>query len=260
MIQFAREIAGEAGEILLKHYRRLKREDVSHKGRIDLVTVADRKSEEFLCKKIRGEYPDHGILSEETLDRRGEFPYLWVIDPLDGTTNYAHSYPIFSVSIALFHRGECRLGVVNDPIKKDLFWAEKGKGAFLHDEPLHTSSNSSLDDSLLATGFAYARRETSNNNVNNFCTLVLQVQGLRRSGCASLDLAYVAAGWLDGFWEMHLNPWDVAAGALMVKEAGGRVTDFSGGGDFLYGRNIVASNGVIHEPILQKLAPIEGPL
>ncbi len=228
---------------------------VSHKNPIDLVTDADHAAEQCIIDRLRRQFPDHGFLAEEggPLEKEGPSPFLWVIDPLDGTTNFAHGYPVYSVSIGLEFRGQCVLGVVFDPSRNELFTATHGGGARLNGNPIHVSHTSVLDQSLLVTGFAYDIRETPRNNLDYFARFALQAQGMRRTGSAALDLAYVAAGRFDGFWEVTLQPWDMAAGSVIVREAGGLITNFRGEALSIYGRELVATNGQIHEAMRKVL-------
>jgi myo-inositol-1(or 4)-monophosphatase len=227
---------------------------IEYKNPINLVTDADRAAEQCVIDHIRARFPTHRFLAEE----RGRIeevpsPYLWVIDPLDGTTNFAHGYPTYCVSIGLEYEGRCILGVIVDPSRDELFTAIEHRGARLNGHPIHVSKTATLDSSLLVTGFAYDIRDTPRNNLDHFARFALKTQGLRRTGSAALDLCYVAAGRFDGFWEVQLNPWDMAAGSVIVKEAGGRLTDFSGKDLSIYGQELVASNGPIHEAMLQVL-------
>jgi myo-inositol-1(or 4)-monophosphatase len=258
MLDFAVSLAREAGEILLEHHRRVDTLRVERKGRIDLVTEADLASEEHLRSRIRAAYPEHDLVVEEGQGTSRGAEYRWFVDPLDGTINFVRSHPMFAVSLALEHRGRMILGVVHAPRLGELFAAEAGRGARLNDRPIHVSTIESLEESVVATGFAYGRAELPDNNVDNFARIVLDVRGIRRGGAAALDLCYVAAGRFDGFWELHLSPWDVAAGACIVREAGGDVTDFRGGSDWLFGRHLVASNGRIHGAIRSRLSPLRG--
>lgn len=226
---------------------------VSHKGQVDLVTEADRAAEKAIVSVIRGTFPKHDILAEEEDHGRRDSSYRWIIDPLDGTTNYVHGFPWFAVSVALEVMGEIALGVVYNPFHQEVFFAEKGKGAFLNDIQLRVSKTAHLDQALLATGFPYDRKESPVNNFDHFVHFQKVAQACRRAGAASLDLAYTASGCLDGFWEMKLKPWDVAAGKLLVEEAGGRVSDFDGRPGDIYGKEILASNGLIHEAMLEVL-------
>jgi myo-inositol-1(or 4)-monophosphatase len=250
--QTAIEAAKIAGQVLIQQAR-----DgflVEHKNPINLVTDADRLSERAIVEVIRKCFPQHQILAEEGgLKSDSRSAYRWIIDPLDGTTNFAHGYPAYCVSIGLEYDGALLLGVVLDPTRDELFVAEVGGGASLNGRRLRASSTQKLDEALLVTGFAYDIRETSQNNLDHFARFALRVQGLRRTGTAALDLCYVAAGRFDGFWELKLNPWDTAAGVLMVREAGGRVTDFSGLPFSIYGQQMAASNGHIHNAMLTVL-------
>jgi myo-inositol-1(or 4)-monophosphatase len=250
--QTAIEAARIAAQVLLQQAR-----DgflVEHKNPINLVTDADRLSERAIVELLRKRFPEHQILAEESgLKRDGRSAYRWIIDPLDGTTNFAHGYPAYCVSIGLEYDGALLLGVVLDPTRDELFVAEAGGGASLNGRRLRASSTQKLDEALLVTGFAYDIRETSQNNLDHFARFALRAQGLRRTGTAALDLCYVAAGRFDGFWELKLNPWDTAAGVLMVREAGGHVTDFSGLPFSIYGQQMAASNGHIHDAMLAVL-------
>lgn len=226
---------------------------VRFKGEIDIVTEADQQAESMIIAAIQKQYPDHDILAEESPATHNGSLYRWIIDPLDGTTNYAHGYPVFCVSIALECGGTCILGVVFNPMLGEMFVAEKGQGAFLNDKPIVVSETTELSRSLLATGFPYDIRLTEENNMNHFESMALRAQAIRRAGSAALDLAYVAAGRFDGFWELKLSPWDTAAGCLLVQEAGGAVTDLHGEAFTLTAPHIVASNGRIHGQILSVL-------
>jgi myo-inositol-1(or 4)-monophosphatase len=249
--QLGTEVALEAGQLLLDRFH--TDFTVSHKGTVNLVTDVDLAAEELIVSRIRKAFPSHSILAEENHhDTRGE-GIVWIIDPLDGTTNYAHGYPVFSVSIGLEIGGEVEWGAVFDPSRKELFSARRGGGATCNGASLDVSATASLGASLLGTGFPYDIQTDSRNNLNNFCAFAVRTQGIRRGGSAAIDLCYVAAGRFDGFWEIKLNPWDCAAGALIVKEAGGRVTNFSGRPASIYEREIVASNGMIHGEMLDVL-------
>jgi myo-inositol-1(or 4)-monophosphatase len=252
LLELAIAAAQEAGALLLHYARSGFR--VKHKNPINLVTDADHAAEQCIIDRIRVICPDHGFLAEER--SRAEphaSPYLWIIDPLDGTTNFAHGYPAYCVSIGLQLHGRCVLGVVYDPSRNELFTAVDGSGARLNGNQIRVSTAASLDSSLLVTGFAYDIRETERNNLDHFVRFALKAQGVRRTGSAALDLCYVAAGRFDGFWEVRLNPWDMAAGAVLVREAGGRLTNFSGDDLSIYGEELVASNGRIHGAMLDVL-------
>jgi myo-inositol-1(or 4)-monophosphatase len=251
-LEAARIAAKEAGRILMEGFGRRPR--VYYKGRIDLVTDIDRRSEASIVGFLHRRFPDYAILSEEGQGYDGKGGARWIVDPLDGTTNYAHGFPFFSVSIALEHQGTLRCGVVYDPLREEWFTAVRGGGAFLNEEPIHVSDTDRLEEAILATGFPYDMKESRDNNMNHFYDFSMRAQAVRRPGVASIDLAYVAAGRLDGFWEFKLKAWDIAAGALMVTEAGGRVTDFGGGPLDIFRAEIVASNPHVHHAMLQVLA------
>jgi len=250
-LKAATEAAKAAGA--LQKERLWAEHDVVFKGEKDLVTEVDRRCEELIVGRLKGAFPDHGFLAEENRYETGEFPYTWIIDPLDGTTNYAHGFPWFCVSIALERGGEIVLGVICHCMMDELFAAVKGGGAFLNGRSIRVSDHAPLSRSLLATGFPYDRTRDNENNFQNFVNFQLAARAVRRAGAAALDLAYVAAGRLDGYWECKLKPWDVAAGLLLVREAGGTVTNQAGGAYSVYDHRIVASNGAIHEEMLAVL-------
>ncbi|HSR09899.1 MAG TPA: inositol monophosphatase family protein [Thermodesulfobacteriota bacterium] len=240
--------ARKAGRILQSRLGRVKK--VEYKGAVNLVTEMDLLSEKMIVSAIRAAFPRHSILSEEQTDRTEPSPYRWVVDPLDGTTNYAHGFPVYCVSIGLAKEEEIILGVVYDPSRDELFVAEKGKGARLNGRRIRVSSAPLLSQSLLATGFPYDLRKSPVNNFDHFQNFARRVHAVRRAGSAALDLCYVAAARFDGFWEMKLGAWDLAAGSLMVKEAGGTVSDFSGKPIFLDGSHVLATNGKIHREMI----------
>jgi myo-inositol-1(or 4)-monophosphatase len=257
---FIEAVAREAGELLRERLH--DRHTVQYKGEINLVTEADRLSEALIVERIRLEFPGHGILTEESPETVNGSGIRWIIDPLDGTTNYAHGYPVFCVSIALEVKGVIRLGAIYNPMLDELFTAEKEAGAFLNGRRLNVSRTEELSRSLLATGFPYDIREDRNNNINYFEVMALNAQAVRRAGSAALDMAYVAAGRFDGFWELKLMPWDTAAGWLLIEEAGGVVTDLHGDPFDLHSPHIIASNGLIHAGMSRMLAgtnPLYGP-
>ena len=245
------EAARRAGVILIDYARNGFR--VEHKDALNLVTDADTHSEQAIVDAIGRSFPDHEILAEERGRAGGTSAYKWIIDPLDGTTNFAHGFPAYAVSIGLEYRGRCILGVVLDPTRQELFVAEAGGGATLNGTPVHVSRTPKLDGALLVTGFAYDIRISKKNNLDHFAHFAVRAQGLRRMGAAAIDLCYVACGRFDGFWELKLNPWDTAAGSLMVAEAGGRMSDFAGGPFSIYGLELVASNGLIHDEMVEVL-------
>jgi myo-inositol-1(or 4)-monophosphatase len=250
--EFIEATAREAGALLRERIDDLH--TIGYKGEINLVTEADRLSEALIVERIRGSFPDHGILTEESPEIANGSRFRWIVDPLDGTTNYAHGYPVFCVSIALEMEGMIHLGAVFDPMLDELFIAERGAGAFLNGRRLTVSREAKLSRSLLATGFPYDLRENRNNNINYFDVMILNAQAVRRAGSAALDLAYLAAGRFDGFWELKLAPWDMAAGWLLVEEAGGVVTDLHGDPFDLYSPHILASNGLIHSEMSRMFA------
>jgi myo-inositol-1(or 4)-monophosphatase len=230
--------------------------EITHKGEVDLVTEVDVALEQMITEAIQDEFPSHRVIGEEGWreGEAGQAEYAWLVDPLDGTTNYVHGYPMFCVSMALAHRGDVLLGAVHDPLHDEFFYAEKGEGSALNGERITVSSTDHLISSLLSTGFPYQRAAIPDNNVALFNALIAKIQGVRRSGSVALDLAYVAAGRLDGHWELHVKPWDTAAGGLLVKEAGGWITGISGEPWNPFEPHIVASNGRIHGELLGVLA------
>ena len=237
----------EAGKVLKEHIDTDFK--VYKKGIVNLVTEVDLMAEKAILERIRRSFPDHQILSEEKGSMAGDAGYCWVVDPLDGTTNYAHRYPIFCVSIALEHDGKTILGIVYNPVSGETFTAERGKGAFLNGEKIRVSSAGSLIESLLCTGFSY-ERDKVRSNLELFNKACMRAQAVRRDGSAALDLCFVACGRFDGFWELTLHPWDIAAGKLIIEEAGGCVTDIRGGPCTNYEPAIIASNGRIHSAIV----------
>ncbi len=258
MIRFVEEAAREAGKLLLDWYRRAGGERVSFKGEKDLVTAADEESQRFLIRAISERFPDDRIVAEEEGGKTEGGDGVWYIDPLDGTTNFVHRYPLFSVSVARAWRGEMQIGVVHVPLLGETFSAEKGKGARRNGEPIRVSAVKRPIRSLVATGFACVRSNRIPDGVPIFDRIVHEVQGVRRGGSAAIDLAYTAAGRFDGFWEMNLNAWDVSAGILLVREAGGVVTDFLGGDDMVRRKELVAGNTSIHRYILDRIGETAG--
>ena len=252
------ECLEKAGKILKETLS--ERKVVAFKGDLNLVTETDRRSEESIVQNILAHFPDHALLTEES-PARGKSPYRWIVDPLDGTTNFAHTYPVACVSIAFEDHGQITFGGVYDPFRSELFYAERGQGATLNGQPIVVSSNPTLAHSLLCTGFPYDRRENADSYLAIFKAFMLHVQGVRRTGAAALDLAYVASGRFDGFWELKLRSWDVAAACLIVEEAGGKLSDFAGKPltvsnpktDWV--PQVVASNGFIHEAMIKVLKP-----
>ncbi len=245
-IRFLEDVAREAGEVIIRHYGRLT--EVGRKGVRDLVTVADREAEALVIERIRAAFPGESILAEETLSEQAMTDRLWILDPLDGTTNFVHRIPHVAVSLAYWENRKPSAACVFNPIMGECFTAVAGNGAYLGKTRLRVSTTHELKEALLATGFHYRMEQKDDDNLQHFVNLARQVRGLRRLGSAALDLCYVADGRYDGFWELHLSPWDVAAGGLIVMEAGGYVTDFKGGDDWLMGGTIVAANPSLYGP------------
>jgi len=256
--QAARKAAVQGGEVLKKYWGKVK--SIQSKGFFwDLVTEADINAEKVILSYLHQRFPEHQTLSEEAGAQGNEnSDYLWVIDPLDGTTNYTHQYPFISVSIGLVYRGKPIVGAVYNPIFDELFLGSVGGTATLNGHPIHVSSIKELNKSLLATGFAYDRRETSDNNYAEFCHMTHISQGVRRLGSAALDLAYVAAGRLEGFWERGLKTWDMAAGVAIVTAAGGTITNYEGDELDLSSGRILATNGFIHPLLIEELRKTKG--
>jgi myo-inositol-1(or 4)-monophosphatase len=250
-MDIARRASLEAGKILTPRFGRVNH--ITKKGEIDLVTEADLQAEDMIATIIRSRFPQDTILAEERGERARDRARVWLVDPLDGTTNFAHGFPFFSVSIAFQVDGEAVLGIVSNPYLDEQFEALKGAGAFLNQKAIRVSEAENLQDSLLAVGFPYTIRENPHRVMDHLKKMAICAQGIRRPGSASIDLAYVAAGRLDGFWEEGLKPWDTAAGMLIVKEAGGRVSDYEGRPYSPFMNTIVASNSRIHEAMLSVL-------
>lgn len=254
---FLRSLAEKVSEIQLHYFENLRPEDVDTKRRRDFLTVADSETEALIIREIQSHFPHHSILAEESGSHIQDSPYTWIIDPVDGTTNFARGFPMFSASIALCEGLTPILGLVVAPYLREVFIAEKGQGAFLNDRRLRVSTTPDVASAILATGFAYVRNEVQNNNIADFSRLILECHDIRRAGAASVDLAYVACGRFDAYWEPYLKPWDVAAGALLVTEAGGQITDYAQGDEWLFGENLVASNGRIHAELASGLTPLD---
>ena len=252
MLNFAKQLALDAGSLLVQ---RLGSARITNKGDIDLVTEADIAAEQLIIDRIRSHFPRHAILAEES----GEAVSLgdgnswkWIIDPLDGTTNYAHGYPCFCVSIALEHEGELELAIVYDPMRNEMFAAERGQGTTLNDRRVRVSEVDELKNAMLCTGFPYNVRERP-DFAREFARFTMIAQAVRRDGSAAIDLAYVACGRFDGFWEDGLNPWDMAAGVLLIEEAGGVVTNFQNEPLSIYTKKVLATNGLLHQTMLKEL-------
>jgi myo-inositol-1(or 4)-monophosphatase len=242
------KIAHEAGVLLAEFYR--MRVGFELKGDFDLVTEADRASERLVVERLAAHYPDHSIVAEEGGGRERASEYRWFVDPLDGTANFAHGYPAFNVTLGLAQGDEMIAGVVYDPLRDEMFAAEKGSGAYLNDQKIRVSTAQRLADSLVSTGFP-SRKRNQNVNIHFYHQLAMSTHGVRRGGSAALDLAYVACGRLDAFWEFGLNPWDLAAGTLLVTEAGGKVSDMRGGPHNVKSPHLLVDNGAVHEEILE---------
>ena len=251
LLDEAKRTAAEAGELLRDYYSRSG--EVRFKGEVNLVTDADTASQDLIHERLSRAFPGHDFLGEEGLEQLSGSGFRWVIDPLDGTTNFAHRLPVFCVSIALEVRGALACGVVFNPMSGEMFWAERGGGAFLGGHPIRVSGIKDLGRALVATGFPYDLR-TSRTNMAQHERFLLRSQAVRRCGSAAIDLCYVACGRFDGFWELKLNPWDTAAGAVIAGEAGGLVTDFSGRPVDIYHPEVLASNGLLHEAMLAVLS------
>jgi len=253
LLNFAKQIALEAGQLLVQ---RLGSAQITNKGDIDLVTEADIAAEQLIIDRIRSYYPRHSILAEES----GEAvvvgttlsEWKWIIDPLDGTTNYAHGYPCFCVSIGIERNGVLEMGVVYDPMRNEMFAAERGQGTTLNDRRIRVSDVEELNRAMLVTGFPYNVRERP-NFAREFTIFTMNAQAVRRDGSAALDLAYVACGRFDGFWEDGLNPWDMAAGVILIEEAGGRVSNYQNQPLSIYTKKVLATNGLVHEAMLRLL-------
>jgi myo-inositol-1(or 4)-monophosphatase len=247
-------IAREAGALLANYFER--RVGFELKGEFDLVTEADRASERLVVERLRTHFPTHGIVAEEGGGCETSSEYRWFVDPLDGTTNFAHSFPVFNVTLGLQRAGETIAGVVYDPIRQEMFSAERGAGAYLNGRRIKVSTARNLSDSLASTGFP-SRKRHHNVNIHFYYQLAMASHGVRRTGSAAIDLAYVAAGRLDFFWEFGLKPWDMAAGNLLVQEAGGRVSDMKGGAHTITGsEHLLADNGVLHDQVLEMFEKI----
>lgn len=252
-LETAAGIAREAGALIASYHARGIGFEL--KGDYDLVTEADRASERLIVERLRTHFPAHSIVAEEGGGHEGSSEYRWYVDPLDGTTNFAHGFPMFNVTLALERAGELIAGVIYHPIHNEMFSAESGGGAYLNNRRIHVSKAARVDDALVATGFP-SRKRHENVNVHFYYQLAMMSHGVRRAGAAALDLAYVACGRLDAFWEFGLNPWDMAAGVLLVREAGGTASDMHGGPFHLRGPHMVADNALLHQPMLSVFAEI----
>ena len=251
MLTTAVRAARAAGNVITRNMDRIDRLTIEVKAKNDFVSQVDREAEEKIIAELRQYYPDHAILAEESGDSRGNSDYQWIIDPLDGTTNFLHGFPQFAVSIGLLHRNRLEVGVVFDPVKNEMFTAARGEGAQLNDRRIRVTPLKGLDGALIGTGFPFRHPQHLDAYLESFRAIHTQVAGIRRAGSAALDLAYVAAGRMDGFWELGLNSWDMAAGALLVREAGGIVTDFDGEGEYLDTGTIIAAAAKVYQPMFE---------
>lgn len=254
MLNIAERAARTAGNVIIRSLDRIDALHVDEKGRNDFASEVDHRAEQEIIRVIRNAYPDHTIIAEESGLHSGN-EYTWIIDPLDGTTNYLHSFPQFAVSIGLARRGRIEQGVVYDPMRQELFSASRGAGAMLNNRRIRVSGQSALKGSLLGTGFPYGAQNHLEAYLDMFRCLSKDAAGIRRPGAAALDLAYVAAGRFDGFWEIGLKQWDMAAGVLLVQEAGGMVSDFSGANEYMNSGNILAANPKLHSIIKDAIRP-----
>jgi myo-inositol-1(or 4)-monophosphatase len=248
---FARELAMKAGALVKRGFN--QRLDVQYKGRINPVTQIDLASEKLISGAIAKKFPGHAVLGEEGSDSRGTSDFVWIVDPLDGTVNFAHGFPVYCVSIGVEYQGEVVAGAVYDPERSELFWAEKGRGAWLNKSRIHVSKETRLDRALLATGFAYDIGSAKKNNLGYFARMAKKAQGVRRPGSAAIDLCWLAAGRIDGFWELKLHPWDTAAASLIVAEAGGQLSRVNGSTYSIFSPDLLASNGHLHRAMKQAL-------
>lgn len=250
-LKAAERAAKKAGLMLIQNIR--SNREISFKGEVDLVTNFDRRSQEIIRDSLLRAFPDHDIIAEEGLKKEKGSDFKWIVDPIDGTTNYVHGFPVFCISIAVEKGGKSLVGLVFDPMRGELFAAKRGEGASLNNKKIQVSCTEELDKSLLTTGFPYDIRESEMNNLDHFSNFAVRCQAIRRCGSAALDLCSVACGRADGFWELKLSPWDTAAGALIVKEAGGCVTDFHNKRFDSGKKQVLASNGKIHKQMLEVL-------
>jgi myo-inositol-1(or 4)-monophosphatase len=255
MVNIAVRAARRAGELMIRQLNRLETLEITEKNRNEYVTEVDHMAEDAIIEVIYDHYPEHSILAEER-GQQGDHEYQWIIDPLDGTTNYIHGFPVFSVSIAVAHKGQLEHGVVYDPLRQEIFSASRGQGAQLDGRKIRVSKRDRMDYSLIATGFPYrANKKHLDDYLEMLKCVITTSAGIRRPGSAALDLCYVAAGRVDGFWELGLNIWDIAAGALMIKEAGGRISDYQGADTYLESGDVVAGNPKIYAGLSKLLAP-----
>jgi myo-inositol-1(or 4)-monophosphatase len=258
MLNIAVRAARAAGRVAMRYFERIDSLQVRSKTPNDFVSDVDRAAEIAIIQELRGKYPGHAILAEESGSHSGN-EFEWIIDPLDGTTNYLHGFPQWSISIGLRHRGQLQLGVVYDPLHEELFTASRGGGALLNDRKLRVTARKDIEGALIGTGIPFREHDDLDLYLRMLKAMIKDTAGVRRAGSAALDFAYVAAGRLDGFWETNLSPWDFAAGALLVIEAGGTVTDLAGGDRFFETNNVVAGGLRVHRAMLERLRPFLGP-
>ncbi|MEM7007749.1 MAG: inositol monophosphatase family protein [Thermodesulfobacteriota bacterium] len=251
-LEVAENTARKAGVVLLENLGKVK--EIEFKAKNSLVTEVDKLSEKIIIEDIKKNFPSHSIFAEESGRDTQNSEHLWLIDPIDGTTNYAHAYPFFSISIALEINGVVVAGLVYDPVKDEMFTAELGKGAFLNGEPIKVSKSHAIEHSHVCTGFMHEVEWMVEVNIRHFGNFIRKARAVRRDGSAALDVCYVACGRFDGFWELGLNPWDTAAAVLILKEAGGHVTTFSGGDYTIYMKEILGSNAIVHDQMIEILA------
>jgi myo-inositol-1(or 4)-monophosphatase len=254
--ELAISIVYQAGEILRKNIGKITADDVEDKRPFDYVTEIDKASEQLIINSIKEHFPNHEILAEESGKNQNTNSYRWIIDPLDGTTNFIHGYPHSSISIALQKEDKMILGVIYDPYRDELYYAEKNKGAYCNQKRIHVSRQVNINNCLIATGFPFKSRHLLDRFWKVLSAIFMDVSGVRRTGSAALDLAYVACGRFDGFWELKLSPWDIAAGAIIIEEAGGKITDFEGKENHTWTGNVIASNGIIHDFMMSKVQKV----
>ncbi len=258
MLNIAVRAARSAGDLIIRVVDRIDTLTITSKGRNDFVSEIDQQAEQEIIRILLKAFPDHGILAEESGKRAGSShhdEYTWIIDPLDGTTNFLHGFPQFAVSIGLMHRGKLAIGVIYDPLKQELFTAERGSGAMLNNRRIRVTRQHAFTGALLGTGFPFKDQRHLDAYLGMFRSLIVDTAGIRRAGSAALDLAYIAAGRLDGFWEIGLREWDMAAGILLIQEAGGIVTDFLGGESYLRSGNVLAASPRLHQIMLDAIQP-----
>ena len=254
-VNIAVRAARAAGDVVLRYHNQIDLLTIENKSENDFVSEVDKAAEKAIINEIKKAFPEHSILGEETGEILGDSSYQWVIDPLDGTTNYLHGFPQYAISIALFENKVTTHGVVYDPFKEELYTASKGEGAYLNDERMRVTSTNGLQNTLIGTGFPFRHPQHLDCYLKTFKAIHPHVSGIRRAGSAALDLAYLAAGRLDGFWEIGLNIWDIAAGSLLVKEAGGFIGDFSGRDQYMETGNVVAGNAEAYKALLKTIHP-----